>query len=95
MIKLSKNICFKIAGSHHTLKIIVICKTFVVSEPIYRSCSGIYPVSPDFKAFSLSISLSKVGAKNKEEGNYEGIRLLVLFDVFHIFYLILLKTFLK
>ena len=95
MIKVSKNICFKIIGSHHTLNIIVICKTFVATEPIYRTYCRVYLVSPDFKAFSLPISLSEVGAKSKEEGNYEGIRLLVLLDVFHTFYLRLLKTFLK
>ena len=95
MIKGSKNICFKIIGFHHTLNIIVIYKTFVATEPIYRTYSRIYLLSPDFKAFSLSILLSEVGAKSKEEGNYEGIRLLVLHDVFYILYLRLLKTCLK
>ena len=31
MIKVSKNICFKIIGFHHTLSIIAICKTIGVS----------------------------------------------------------------
>ena len=30
-------IYFKIVGSHHTLNIIVICKTYVAKEPIYRT----------------------------------------------------------
>ena len=87
MIKVLKNICFRIIGSHHTLNIIVESKTFVAIESIYRTYCGVYPVLPDFKVFSLSISLSEVGAKSKEEGNFEGIILLVLHDVFHIFYL--------
>ena len=41
-------------------------------------------------AFSLSISRSEVGTKGKEEE----IRLYVLLNVFYIFYLRLLKTFL-
>ena len=85
MIKVSKNICFKIIGSHHTLNIIAICKTIVTTEPIYRAYCEFYPLSPDFKAFSLSFSLFEVGTKFKEEGNYEGIRLLVLLDVFSTF----------
>ena len=85
MIKVSKNICFKIKGSHHTLNIIAICKTIVTTEPIYRTYCGVYPFSPDFKAFSLSVSLSEVGTTFKVEGNYEGIRLHVLLDVFCIF----------
>ena len=68
IIKISKNICFKIIGSHYILNIIVICKTFVVTEPIYRTYCGVYPLSPDFKGFSLSISLFEVRAKSKEEG---------------------------
>ena len=85
MIKVSKNICFKIIRSRHTLNIIAICKTIVTTEPIYRTYCGVYPRSRDFKAFSLSISLSEVGTKFKEEENYEGIRLHVLLDVFSIF----------
>ena len=85
MIKVSKNICFKIIGSHHTLSIIAICKTIVTTEPTYRTYRGVYPLSPNFKAFSLSVSLSEVGTKFKEERNYEGIRLHVLLDVFSIF----------
>ena len=90
MIKVSKNICFKIIGSHHILNIIAICKTIVTTEPIYKTYCGVYLLSPDFKAFSFSISLSKVGTKDEEEG----IRLHVLLDVF-LFYLKFLKTFLK
>ena len=74
MIKVSKNICFKVIGSHRTLSIIALCKTIVITEPVYRTCCGVYPLSPDFKVFSLSVSLSEVGTKFKEEGNYEGIR---------------------
>ena len=85
MIKVSKNICFKIIGSHYTLNIIAICKTIVTTEPIYRTYCGVYPLSRDFKAFSLSVSLSEVGTKFKEERNYEGIRLHVLLDVFSMF----------
>ena len=86
MIKVSKNICFEIIGSHDTLNI-AICKTIVTTDPIYKAYCGVYPLSHDFKAFSFSISLSEVGTKGKEEG----IRLHVLFDVFNIFYLRLLK----
>ena len=50
-------------------------------EPIFRTYCGVYPPSPDFKAFSLS----DVGAKVKEEGK----RFHVLLDVFLYF---LLKT---
>ena len=78
MMKVSKNICFEIVGSHHTLNIIAICKTIVTTEPIYRTYCGVYPLSPDLKVFSFSISLSEVGTKGKEEG----IRLHVLVDVF-------------
>ena len=85
MIKVSKNICFKIIGSHHTLNIIGICKTIVTTEPIYRIYCGVCPLSPDFKTFSLSISLSEVGTKFRGEGNYEVIRLHVLLDAFSIF----------
>ena len=74
MIKVSKNICFKVTGSHRTLSIIALCKTIVITETVYRTCCGVYPLSPDFKVFSLSVSLSEVGTKFKEEGNYEGIR---------------------
>ena len=91
MIKISKIICFKIIGSHHTLNIIVVCKTIVTTEPTYRTyCEG-YPLSPYFKVFSLSISISEVGTKGTEEG----IRLNILLDVFYIFYIIFLKAFLK
>ena len=65
MIKVSKNTCFKIIGSHHILNIIAICKTIVTKESTYRTYFGVYPFSRDFKAFSLSISLSEVGAKFK------------------------------
>ena len=68
MIKVSKNICFKIIGSHHNLNIIVICKAFAATEPNYRTYCGVYSLSPDFRAFTLSISLSKVRAKSKEDG---------------------------
>ena len=85
MIKVSKNICFKIIWSHHTLNVITICKTIVTKEPIYKTYCGVYPFSPVFKGFGLSISLSEVGTKFKEEENYEGIRLLVLLDVFSTF----------
>ena len=54
-------------------------------ESIYRTYCGAYPPSPDFKVFSLSISLSDVGSKDEEEG----IRFHVLLDVFLYF---LLKT---
>ena len=91
MIKVSKKICIKTIGSHHTLNIIVICKTYVATEPTCRTYCGNYPLSPDFKAFSFLISLSEVGTNGKEEG----IRLHVLLDVFYIFYLGLLKKFLK
>ena len=60
-------------------------------KSIYRTYYGVYPLQPDFKAFSLSISLSEVGKKEKEEG----IKFHVLFDVLYIFYLRLLKLFLK
>ena len=80
MIKVSKNICFEIIGSRHTLNIIVICKTFVETEPSYRTYCGVYPLSPDFKAFSLSISLSEVRAKRKEEG--------IMKEQDHMYYLI-------
>ena len=72
--------CFNIIESHHTLNIIVVCKTYVATEPIYRTYCGIYPLSPDFKAFSLSVSLSEVVTKGKEDG----IRLHALLDVFSI-----------
>ena len=72
---------------HHTLNVIAICKTIVTREPIYRTYCGVYPLSPDCKSFSLSVSLSEVGTNFKEEENYEGIRLLVLFDVFSTFFL--------
>ena len=78
-------------GSHHTLNIIVICKTHVATEPIYRTYCEVYPLSPDFKAFSFSILLYEVETKRKEEG----IKLHILLDVFYILYLRLLKTFLK
>ena len=55
MIKVSKNICFKITESRHTLNITAICTTIVTTEPIDRTYCGVYPLSPDFKAFSLSI----------------------------------------
>ena len=57
MIRVSKNICFKIIGSHDTLNIIVICKTYVATEPIYRIYCGVCPLSPDFKDFSVFFSL--------------------------------------
>ena len=57
-----------------------ICKTNA-AEFIHRIYCGVYPLSPDFKAFSLSISLSEVGTKGKEEG----VRLHVLLDVFSTF----------
>ena len=66
MIKVCKNICFKITGSHHTLKIIAICKMIVATEPVYRTYCVVYPLSPDFKIFSISILLSEVGTKFKE-----------------------------
>ena len=60
---------FKIIGFHHTLGIIaILCKTILTTEPIYRTYCGDYPLSPDFEAFSLSISLSEVGTKGKAEG---------------------------
>ena len=65
--------------------IISICKTVVTAEPIYKTYCGVYPLSPHFKAFSLSILLSEVGTEFKEKENYEGIRLHVLLDVFSIF----------
>ena len=58
-----------------------ICKTILITEPVYRSYCGAYPLSPDFKAFSLSISLSAIETKGKEERK----RLDVLSDVFSIF----------
>ena len=58
MIRVSKNICFKIIGSHDTLNIIVICKTYVATGPIYRIYCGVYPFSPDFKDFSVFFSLA-------------------------------------
>ena len=57
MIRVSKNICFKIIGSHDTLNIIVICKTYVATEPIYRIYCGVCPLSPGFKDFSVFFSL--------------------------------------
>ena len=63
----------------------------VATEPIYRTYYGVCPLSPDFKAFSFTISISEIGTKGREEG----IGLHVLLDVFCIFYLRLLKTFLK
>ena len=79
MIKVSKNICFKIIKFHHTLNIIVICKTHGATEPIYKIYCGVYPLSADFKAFRISISLSEVGTKGKV-----GIRFYVLLDVFYV-----------
>ena len=76
MIKVSKNICFKIIRFHHTLNIIVICKTHGATEPIYKIYCGVYPLSADFKAFRISISLSEVGTKGKV-----GIRFYVLLVV--------------
>ena len=67
MIKVSKNICFKIIGFHQTLNIAVVCQTFAATEPFYRTYCGFYPLSPDFKTFSLSTSLSEVRSKRKEE----------------------------
>ena len=52
MIKVSKNIFFKIIGSHHTLSIIAICKTIVTTEPIYKTYCGVYPLLPDFEALN-------------------------------------------
>ena len=72
------SICFKITGSHHTLNIIAICKTHMAIEPIYRTYCGVYPLSPDFQTFSLLISLSEIGTKDKEER----IKLHVLLDFF-------------
>ena len=66
MIKVSKNICSKIIGSHHTLKIIAICKTIVTTKPIYRTNCVVYPLLPNFKNFSLSILLSEVGTNSKK-----------------------------
>ena len=84
MIKVSKNICFEIIGSYCTSNIIAICKTIVTTEPIYRTYCGIYPFSPDFKAFSFSISRSEVGT----EGKKEGIRLHVFLDFFlYVFFI--------
>ena len=62
------------------------CKTYVATEPIYRTYCGGYPLSPDFKAFSVSFSLSVVETKGKGEGNDEGIRLHVLLNLFSIFF---------
>ena len=59
---------------------IAICKTIVTTELIYRTYCGVYPLSPDFAAFSLSILLFEAGTKFKEER----IRLHVLLDVFEI-----------
>ena len=42
MLKVSKNICFEIIGSHH---LIAICQTIVTTEPIYRTYCGVYPIS--------------------------------------------------
>ena len=78
MIKVFKNICFKIIGSHHTLNIIAICKTIVTTEPIYRAYCRVYLLSLDFKSSSFSISISEVGTKGREEG----IRLHVLLVLF-------------
>ena len=60
-LKVSKSMCFKIIESHHTLNIIFICKTYVPTKPIYRTYCGVNPLSPDFKVFSFSISLSQAG----------------------------------
>ena len=57
MIKVSKNICFKIIGSHYTLNIIAICKTIVTTEPIYRTYHGAYPLSPDFKVDLINFTI--------------------------------------
>ena len=69
MVEVSKNICFKITGSHHTLNIFAICETIVAIEPIYRTYCVVYPLSPDFKIFSLSNSIFLVGTTLKEEIN--------------------------
>ena len=82
---------FKIIGFHHSFNIIAICKMHVATEPMYRTYCGVYPLPPDFKAFTLSISLSEVGTKDKKEG----IRFHVLLDTFYIFSLRLLNSFLK
>ena len=50
-------------------------------EAIYKTYCGVFPLSPDFKAFGLSISLSEVGTKDKEEE----IRFHVSLDVFLYF----------
>ena len=77
-------------GSHHTLNIIVINKTYASTKSIHRTYCLVYPLAFDFKAFSLSISLSQVGTK----GNKERIRLLALL-VSVYFYFRLLKASLK
>ena len=64
---------------------------YVTIEPIYRTYCGVYPLSPEFKAYRFSILLSEVGTKGKEKG----IRLYALLDLFYIFYLRLLKMFQK
>ena len=51
------------------------CKTFLATEPICKAYCGVYPLSPDLKAFSLSISLSEVRPKSREEGINEETRL--------------------
>ena len=84
MVTVTKTICFKFIAFYHTLIIIVMCKTYVKTEPIYRTYCRVCPLSAEFIAFCLSISLFKVGTKSKEEENYEGIRLHELLDVFSI-----------
>ena len=93
MIRVSKNICLKIMGFHHTLNIIVVCKTYAATEPIYRTYCRVYPLSSDFKVFSFSIPLSEVRTKFKTIIKEEDYLHYLLF--FYIFYLRLLKTFLK
>ena len=66
MTKVSKNICSEIIGSHHTLKIIAMCKTIVTTKPIYKTICVVYPLSPCFKNFSLSNSLSEVETNSKK-----------------------------
>ena len=88
MIKVSKKICFKIIGSHHTLIIIVICKTIVTTEPISRTyCEG-HPLSSNFKVINFTI-----WCRNKGQRRGNTIKCIARCSL--DFYVRLLKAFLK
>ena len=56
---------------------------YILNDSSNRTYCGVYPLSRDFKTFSFSTALSKVGTKCEEEG----IRL----HVIHVFFYFLFK----